>query len=317
MTDPRPTALPRARETDRARRARRRRRAVVLALAFLLVLGGGVFAVVGILGVLDARGPIIERCDAYLTDTVRPSLTPEQSDNAALIAAVAVHRGLPARAATIGIATAMQESKLENINYGDRDSVGLFQQRPSQGWGTVEQIMDPVYAVNAFYDVLVTIEGYEDLQVTDAAQSVQRSAFPDAYADHEQMARSFSSALGGYSPASLTCRLNPATDEEAAGATAAVTARLTRDFVEIDASITDDGAVLVDAASLAPGAGEEEATRLGWAVAQWAVMTAHVTGASSVTTDGMTWDRSHGADADWAPADDGTEPLAVGQVLIR
>ena len=62
------------------------------------------------------------------------------------------------------------------------------------------------------------------VEVTDAAQSVQRSAFPDAYADHEQMARSFSSALGGYSPASLTCRLNPATDEDAAGATAAVTA---------------------------------------------------------------------------------------------
>ncbi len=317
MSETAAASPPSTREVRRAHRRRRGRRVVVLALAFLLVLGGGVFAVVAVLGVIDASGPIIERCDAHLAGDVAASLAPDQADNAALLAAIAVHRGLPARAATIAIATARQESKIRNIAYGDRDSLGLFQQRPSQGWGTVEQIMDPVYATNVFYDVLVTIEGYEDLQVTDAAQGVQRSAFPDAYADHEEMARAFASALTGYSPASLTCRLNAATDVERAGAPEAVAARLARDFVDIQVTTTDDGAVLVDAGSLAPGSGEGEAIRHGWAVAQWAVATAAATGASTVTTDGMTWNRDDGRDAGWAttPAEEPT--LGVGQVLIQ
>lgn len=297
------------------RRGRRARRVVVMGLAFALLVGGGVFAVVAALGVIDARGPFIERCEARLTEDVTASLAPDQADNAALLAAVAVHRGLPARAATIAIATAIQESKLRNIDYGDRDSVGLFQQRPSQGWGTVEQILDPVYATNAFYDVLVTIEGYEDLQVTDAAQSVQRSAFPDAYADHEQTARAFASALTGYSAASLTCRLDDASEEEAAGAADAVQARLTRDFVAVDATVREDGAVLVDATSLVEAAGQDEAVRLGWAVAQWAVASADATGVSEVSTDARTWQRADGRQAAWD--DDAETDLAPGQVLIR
>ena len=125
------------------------------------------------------------------------SLTTEQSENAALIVALSVRRGMPARAASIALATAYQESKIYNIEHGDRDSVGLFQQRPSQGWGTVEQILDPVYAINAFYDALAEVEGYESMPITEAAQAVQRSAFPDAYADHEADARALASALTG------------------------------------------------------------------------------------------------------------------------
>ena len=83
------------------------------------------------------------------------SFSPEQTANAATITAIALKRGLPARAATIANATAIQESKLRNIRFGDRDSLGLFQQRPSQGWGTAEQILDPVYATNKFYDCLL------------------------------------------------------------------------------------------------------------------------------------------------------------------
>ncbi len=86
---------------------------------------------------------------------------PEQTGNAALIAALSVKRGMPPRAATIAITTAFQESKIRNLRYGDRDSLGLFQQRPSQGWGTAEQILDPVHATNAFYDALVKYQGYE------------------------------------------------------------------------------------------------------------------------------------------------------------
>ena len=149
----------------------------------------------------------------------------EQAENATLISAIAVRRGLPARAASIALATAYQESKLENIDYGDRDSVGLFQQRPSQGWGTVEQLLDPVYATNAFYDALVQVDGYEQMEITEAAQLVQRSAYPTAYADHEADARALASALTGYSPAAFSCDLDggaPSADDrlEASGLTA-------------------------------------------------------------------------------------------------
>jgi len=121
------------------------------------------------------------------------------------MAAVAERRGLPARAISIAIATAYQESKLQNLDHGDRDSLGLFQQRPSQGWGTPEQILDPYYATNAFYDELVKVDGYEDMEITEAAQEVQRSAFPDAYADHELDGRTIASAMSGYSQAAFSC----------------------------------------------------------------------------------------------------------------
>ena len=117
---------------------------------------------------------------------------------------------LPARAVTLAIATGLQESKLVNIDYGDRDSVGLFQQRPSQGWGEIAQIMDPVYSTGAFYDALVRVDGYEDMEITVAAQAVQRSGFPDAYAQHEGRSRAWANALAGYAEGALTCALAPA-----------------------------------------------------------------------------------------------------------
>jgi hypothetical protein len=120
---------------------------------------------------------------------------------------------MPARAASIALATAYQESKLYNIDYGDRDSVGLFQQRPSQGWGSVEQLMDPVYSTHAFYDALQKVDGYDSLEITVAAQEVQRSAYPDAYADHEQDGRTLASALTGNSPGALWCDVPGDADE--------------------------------------------------------------------------------------------------------
>jgi hypothetical protein len=137
----------------------------------------------------------------------------EQAENAALITAVAVDRGMPARAASIALATAYQESKLYNIDYGDRDSVGLFQQRPSQGWGSVEQLTDPVYATNAFYDALQKVDGYDSMEITVAAQEVQRSGYPDAYADHEKDGRALASALTGNSRAALWCDVPGDADE--------------------------------------------------------------------------------------------------------
>lgn len=137
----------------------------------------------------------------------------EQAENAALITAISVDRGLPARAASIALATAYQESELYNIDYGDRDSVGLFQQRPSQGWGSVAQLTDPVYATNAFYDALQQVDGYDSMEITVAAQEVQRSGFPDAYADHEKDGRVLASALTGNSRAALWCDVPGDADE--------------------------------------------------------------------------------------------------------
>ncbi len=168
------------------------RRAVLVALAALIV-----FASVGI-AFRTGVGPIPdpEVCSVTVQGhTV--VLDHEQAENASLIAAIAMQRGLPPRAVSIALATAYQESKIYNIEHGDRDSLGLFQQRPSQGWGTEAQILDPHYSTHTFYDALVKVDGYQTMPITEAAQEVQRSAFPDAYADHEQDARALASALTG------------------------------------------------------------------------------------------------------------------------
>jgi hypothetical protein len=123
------------------------------------------------------------------------TITPEQAGNAAVIARVAWERGLPDRAVVIGLATAQQESGLRNLDYGDRDSLGLFQQRPSQGWGTEAQVIDPQYAAGTFFDRLVGVPGWDTGRLTDVAQSVQRSGYPEAYQKHEAMAIDLTAAL--------------------------------------------------------------------------------------------------------------------------
>lgn len=115
-------------------------------------------------------------------------VSPEQADNAKAIAQAAADRGLDQHATAIALATALQESNLKNINYGDRDSLGLFQQRPSAGWGTPEQILDPHYSAGKFLDRLAQVPDWQHMPVTVAAQTVQHSAFPDAYAKWEPLA---------------------------------------------------------------------------------------------------------------------------------
>ena len=132
----------------------------------------------------------------------------DQAQNASIIAAVALNKGLPDHAVTIAFATSLQESKLRNLAYGDLDSVGLFQQRPSQGWGTRSQILDPVYAATSFYNRLVQVTGWSNMAVTEAAQSVQLSAAPTAYAPWEPEARALAIALTGEQPASFSCHLS-------------------------------------------------------------------------------------------------------------
>ncbi|MFJ2087229.1 hypothetical protein ACI2KV_14005 [Micromonospora chokoriensis] len=122
----------------------------------------------------------------------RISLNDEQTANVKAIIAATKKAGLPERAAVISIATSLQESKLENLGHlgdaNDHDSLGLFQQRPSSGWGTPEQITDPAYSTTAFLKGLKQVDGWQDMPLTDAAQTVQVSAYPDAYAQWEQQA---------------------------------------------------------------------------------------------------------------------------------
>jgi hypothetical protein len=131
------------------------------------------------------------------TSTALAGFRPDQLDNAATIVAVGKRMHVPEQGWVVAIATAIQESGLRNLNYGDRDSLGLFQQRPSQGWGTPAQIMTPAYAAAQFYRHLLAVPHWQQLSVTEAAQAVQRSAFPDAYASHEQAAREVVATVAG------------------------------------------------------------------------------------------------------------------------
>lgn len=116
-------------------------------------------------------------------------LIQEQIQNAALIYQIGKRMGMSNRDIQIGLITAMQESSLKNLNYGDRDSLGLFQQRPSQGWGTPEQVTNPRYAITKFFTELKKVGHRDQMAMTEAAQAVQRSAYPDAYAKHIGLVR--------------------------------------------------------------------------------------------------------------------------------
>jgi hypothetical protein len=124
------------------------------------------------------------------------NLSAEQKQNAQTIINVGRQRGASERDIQIALMTAMQESGLRNLNHGDRDSLGLFQQRPSQGWGTPAQVTDPNYAANKFYDHLLRLPNRDNMRLTEAAQAVQRSAYPEAYAKHEGVALAILQNLG-------------------------------------------------------------------------------------------------------------------------
>jgi hypothetical protein len=242
----------------------------------------------------------------------------EQAENAALIASVAQRRGLPARAVSIALATAYQESKLYNLDHGDRDSLGLFQQRPSMGWGTEEQLRDPVYATNAFYDALEKVEGYRDMEITVAAQRVQRSAFPDAYADHEQDGRALASALTGNSPRALWCEVrgdaDEASDELDEAGLVPRAARVRRDLEERFGTLSLGG---FEPRGVSTGHMEgsthyegraidvfvrpinAENTQRGWALASYLVANADRLGIATIIFDDRIWHAGSRSDHGW------------------
>jgi hypothetical protein len=177
-----------------------------------VILGATVLSVAVAVGVIFLKNADLPRVPSPLgsaclvsTGDGTVSLDADQMANAATIAAVGIRRDLPARALVIALAAALQESKLRNLAYGDRDSLGLFQQRPSQNWGTAKQIRDPRYAAGRFYDALLRVRNWQKLKVTDAAQHVQRSAYPQAYQQWADEAEVLTTALNGSASGAVAC----------------------------------------------------------------------------------------------------------------
>jgi hypothetical protein len=280
---------------EQPRSRARRRAAALLVLGLVGVLGTGAYLAVRHLQGLVSR----ERCEVTASGETF-EWAPDQASNAAAITAIAVQRDLPPRAATIAIATAMQESKVRNVRFGDRDSLGLFQQRPSQGWGTAQQILNPEYSTNRFYDALVKVDGYDDMDIAQAAQAVQRSAAGGAYAQHESQARATASVLSGQTRSGVGCALQ---DPSSGGDAQAVAELVEKDFGV--SAVAGEGRVTVRA----------DSDQQAWAVASWAVARATDTDAVRVTVGDNEWVRSMDESAlRWGTVDDGAgagDPRAV------
>jgi hypothetical protein len=204
------------------------------------------------------------------------TFSPDQAAHATTVTAVGKGMGLPDHAVSVALAAALQESKLQNLPHGDRDSVGLFQQRPSQGWGSASQLLTPTYAAGAFYRHLARVPGWETLPVTTAAQRVQHSAAPSAYAVWEHEARAIAQATTGEIPAGLSCRVD-------VGSTQASGQPMR------DALTQELGPQTLDVSL-------PEAR--GWMVASWLIGHAPQFGVSEVSFAGRIWTASSGR---WLP----------------
>jgi hypothetical protein len=253
----------------------------LIALAVIVVLIAATVALWPLIQNLGRRPgcAITAGKDAASDALVTFPLSGEQIDNAATIAAIGAKLGMPDHAVTVALATALQESGLRNLQAGDRDSAGLFQQRPSQGWGTRQQILDPVYASTAFYQRLRLQAGWEQLSVADGAQRVQRSGAPSAYAQWEPRARAYAAALTGEAPGALTCR-GLALSAPSAGL--------------VPTALSEFGTANLSGA-------HPEAR--GWAISSWLVAHASRLGIDRVTFDGRTWTMDSGTWSRTGPAD--------------
>ena len=248
----------------------RLRLGVVALVTVLVIAGGGVALYFHFRPYLHGTS-----CEARAGGDVMP-LALDQAANASTIAAVALRRKLPERATIIAYATALQESHLRNLPSGDRDSVGLFQQRPSQGWGSADKLTDPVYATGRFFGALVKVKDYTGLPVHEAAQKVQRSADGSAYAQHELDARILAEAFTGHAPASVRCWYPPNKRKKHADTKAAL--------ADLRTTLKrDDGGDLTAPSS-----------RAGWTMACWLISHAQAYGLREVRYAGRHWKVSDG-----------------------
>lgn len=294
--------------------------ALVIVLVIATVIGVKSFSGSNTPGVsAECTVPVAGRSGANPTNSaaaVPVQLEAVQLQNASTISAGGTARGLSARARTIAIATAFQESTLRNLPGGDRDSVGLFQQRPSQGWGTIKQISDPVYAAGKFYDALLEVPDWQRLSLTEAAQAVQYSAFPEAYAKWEGQAVTLVAALGGAEPVTLSCAAGAraptaaAPQRKALPGTAAASPALATALAAAQAELGGLKVVSVGGsrAVLTQTLRNVDAAQAGRALAAWAVAHATGFGITSVSVEGRLW-RQHA----WTSA---TTALPAGQVAL-
>lgn len=255
-------------------------RPLIIAVVMVVAVAGGVVAL------YRHFRPYFQGtgCEARSTAGVMP-LDPEQAANAATIAVVALRRRLPERAAIIAYAAAMQESHMRNLESGDRDSVGLFQQRPSQGWGSARRLQDPAYATGRFFDALVKVKGYRHIAVHVAAQKVQHSADGTAYEQHEWDARVLAAAYTGRVPGAVRCWYPPDKRQGASDPERAL------DHLRTALSLLSGSDAVKPHREIAvPNA------HSGWTMAAWMVANARRYGLAEVRYAGMHWRSSSGHD---------------------
>ncbi|MFI9643816.1 hypothetical protein ACIG87_27835 [Micromonospora sp. NPDC051925] len=273
--------------------------AVVVVAVFAMLGGWGVRQLGG-----ELRLPIASRtCTVQADGTVK--LDADQMANAATIAAIGMQRQMPERAVVVALATAYQESGLRNLAHGDRDSLGLFQQRPSQGWGTADQIRDERYAANRFYKALKKVRGWERMEVTDAAQAVQRSAYPKAYQKWADESQVLARALLGEATGAVACTVGRTPVMRGQAAAAELTRGLTLDW-----GLPDAGAVAELTDVTVPAADARD----GWRYAHWLVSHAPDHGVKRVRFGGLEWSADNGR---WAKVSDGqpAEPRVLAEVF--
>jgi hypothetical protein len=241
--------------------------------------------------------PVLPHCEATVKDEVT-TIDLEQARNSAIITGVSIKRGLKPRAASIALATAYQESGIRNLDYGHSDSLGLFQQRTSQGWGTTEQIMDPWYSSKAFYQALVKVKNWQTGDINDVAQKVQRSGYPDAYRQHVAKAKVLASSLTGETPASFTCVAPSPAAADANGMKTFLTKSLGK---AVNITTTDTGLRVTTTTS-----------QNAWAVAHLAIGATADYGLVSVNVGSSNWTHSTTSLAAWS----GTAPSEVTEVTL-
>jgi hypothetical protein len=223
-------------------------------------------------------------------------LTTGQAGIAATIAGVASRHRLPARAVTIAYATALQESGLENLPYGDRDSVGIFQQRPSQGWGTRAELLNPIYATTRFFHALVAIPGYQKLPIYQAAQDVQRSADGSAYRQYSGQGEVMAASFAGWQGHTVYCWYGATVASHESTATRSH--RLTTAKHDLKAAF---GHLLTGHVGDPIMTVRVRNHAIGWSVATWLVTHADNYGISEVRFAGYHWTAANGHRG-WAKA---------------
>jgi hypothetical protein len=257
------------------------RRALAVATAVVILVAAGAYLlhqhIVFLVNGCEADG----NGQTVMLDT-------DQAAIAATIAGVAHARRLPVHAVTIAYATAWQESHLHDLDYGTLDSIGVFQQRPSQGWGTAKQLIDPVYATGKFFAALVKVPNYLRIPVYQAAQDVQHSADGYAYTNYEQQAALMSGPFTGGTPHAVWCWYPQ--DAATPAQITPMRQELVRTFGRLDVRQDTSGRPggRQDVVSVGPAAA-------GWAVASWLVTHATTYGLTNVRFAGYQWTLSVGS----------------------